>query len=57
MWARFLLDIKEEEKMKNNLFKNKQKVHKKTITSYISLPILIVEAINNLGLSKTDTSH
>lgn len=43
--------------MKNNLIKNKQKVHKKTITSYISLPILIVEAINKLGLTKTDKSH
>ena len=43
--------------MKNNLIKNKQKVHKKTITSYISLPRLLVEAINNLELSKTDKSH
>ena len=43
--------------MKNNLFKNKQKVHKKTITSYISLPRLLVEAINRLELSKTDKSH
>lgn len=43
--------------MKNNLFKNKQNVHKKTITSYISLPRLLVEAINRLELSKTDKSH
>jgi hypothetical protein len=43
--------------MKNNLIKNKQKVHKKTITSYISLPRLLVEAINKLELSKTDKSH
>lgn len=43
--------------MKNNLLKNKQKVHKKTITSYISLPKLLVERINKLELSKTDKSH
>lgn len=43
--------------MKNNLIKNKQKVHKKTITSYISLPKLLVEAINKLELTKTDKSH
>lgn len=43
--------------MKNNLLKNKQKVHKKTITSYISLPRLLVEAINNLELSNTDKFH
>jgi hypothetical protein len=43
--------------MKHNLFKNKQKVYKKTITSYISLPKLLVEAIYKLELSKTDKSH
>lgn len=43
--------------MKNNLLKNKQKVHKKTITSYISIPKLLVEAMNKLELSKTDKSH
>ncbi len=43
--------------MKNNLLKNKQKVHKKTITSYVSLPKLLVDAINELELSKTDKSH
>ena len=43
--------------MKRILFKNKQKAHKKTITSYISLPRLLVEAINRLELSKTEKSH
>ena len=43
--------------MKHILFKNKQKVHKKSVISYISLPKLLVESINNLKLSKTDKSH
>lgn len=36
---------------------NKQLVHKKTTTSYISLPKALSEAIQNLNLSKTDKSH
>lgn len=36
---------------------NKQLVHKKTTTSYISLPQSLTEAIQNLNLSKTDKSH
>ncbi len=43
--------------MKRILFKNKQKAHKKSVTSYVSLPKLLVECINNLKLSKTDKSH
>ncbi|MCZ8169764.1 MAG: hypothetical protein ACK5RV_05305 [Flavobacterium sp.] len=36
---------------------NKQLVHKKTTTSYISLPQSLSEAIQSLNLSKTDKSH
>lgn len=36
---------------------NKQLVHKKTTTSYISLPQSLSEAIQSLSLSKTDKSH
>ncbi len=36
---------------------NKQLVHKKTTTSYISLPQSLSEAILSLNLSKTDKSH
>lgn len=36
---------------------NKQTVHKKTTTSYISLPHSLSEAIQSLNLSKTDKSH
>ena len=43
--------------MKKALKNNKQLVHKKTTTSYIALPKSLVEAIQNLNLSKTDKSH
>ena len=43
--------------MNRILFKNKQKAHKKSVISYISLPKVLVENIHNLKLSKTDKSH
>lgn len=43
--------------MKTTKTKNKQLVHKKTITSYIPLPSKLVNAINTLDLSQTYKSH
>ena len=43
--------------MKKQRKNNKQLVHKKSVTSYISLPKLLVDSIHGLKLTKTDKSH
>ncbi|MFZ4106166.1 hypothetical protein [Flavobacterium sp.] len=43
--------------MKKQRKNNKQLVHKKSVTSYISLPKLLVDSIGGLKLTKTDKSH
>lgn len=43
--------------MKINKKNNKQLVHKKTATSYISLPKTLVDDIQKLNLTKTEKSH
>jgi len=43
--------------LKINKKNNQQLVHKKTVTSYISLPKALVDAIQNLNLTKTEKSH